>query len=415
VRSNPGVTEDRADRQGRSTALTVYGSTSAENNFLVDGVDTTNVIRGLQGKVINNEFIQEVEVKTDSYRAEYGNATGGIINVITKSGGNTFSGSVFGRYNSASLRADQVFTANDSDTSTGTLTPEEEKWDYGVNLGGFIVKDRLWFFGAYNRITDDQLISPPRGVVAGQDLSPRRRGQPVVGKAHVERRDGATLVGTRLRRPGNAGRRDPDAQLDGSRLLPRAPRHRRHRLRRTRERPLRQARPPDAPGVASQRPVRADRHRRRQRDPVHRRDRAAAVPRHRRPRAHQRLPGLQQEPPRPVHRRLRRVPANHEVKVGGAYIQRATEAIDLFTGGQQVAKRIDEDSGTTYYAHTFFGSRLGGGDAVPVPFNDVHLRSNDYAAFVQDSWKALHNLTIDAGLRFDRTDIKGFDGRSSPG
>jgi outer membrane cobalamin receptor len=111
-------------RQGRSTALTVYGSTSAENNFLVDGVDTTNVIRGLQGKVINNEFIQEVEVKTDSYRAEYGNATGGIINVITKSGGNTFSGSVFGRYNSASLRADEVFTANDSDTFTGTLTPK---------------------------------------------------------------------------------------------------------------------------------------------------------------------------------------------------------------------------------------------------------------------------------------------------
>ena len=124
VLSNPGVTQDRADRQGRSAALTVYGSTSAENNFIVDGVDTTNVIRGFQGKVINNEFIQEVEVKTDSYRAEYGNATGGIINVITKSGGNTFTGSVFGRYDSASLRADQVFTANDSDTATGTLTPQ---------------------------------------------------------------------------------------------------------------------------------------------------------------------------------------------------------------------------------------------------------------------------------------------------
>jgi TonB dependent receptor-like, beta-barrel len=48
---------------------------------------------------------------------------------------------------------------------------------------------------------------------------------------------------------------------------------------------------------------------------------------------------------------------------------------------------------------------------VPVPFNDVHLNSTDYAAFVQDSWKVRPNLTVDAGLRFDRTDVKGFDGK----
>ena len=50
------------------------------------------MIKGFQGKAINSEFIQEVEVKTGGYQAEYGRALGGIINVITKSGGNEFHG-----------------------------------------------------------------------------------------------------------------------------------------------------------------------------------------------------------------------------------------------------------------------------------------------------------------------------------
>ena len=101
---------------------------------------------------------------------------------------------------------------------------------------------------------------------------------------------------------------------------------------------------------------------------------------------------------------------NHEIKVGGAYIKRTTEAIDIFTGGQQVSKRIDEDSGRSTTRTRSSGRGSGGGEAVPVPFNDVHLNSIDYSAFVQDSWKVLPNLTADVGIRFDRTDVKGFDG-----
>ncbi len=96
VLSQPGVQGDSGEVQGRSLALSVYGSTSAENMFLIDGVNTTNVIKGFQGKVINTEFIQEVEVKTGGYQAEYGRNTGGVVNVITKSGGNEFHGDVFG-------------------------------------------------------------------------------------------------------------------------------------------------------------------------------------------------------------------------------------------------------------------------------------------------------------------------------
>ena len=411
VKSNPGVSQDRADRQGRAAALTVYGSTSAENSFIIDGVDTTNVIRGLQGKVINNEFIQEVEVKTDSYRAEYGNATGGIINVITKSGGNTFNGSVFGRYNSAALRANEVFTANDSDTFTGTLTPAEEKWDYGANLGGYFVKDRVWFFGAYNRVTDNQQISPPRGVVAGDEFPLDSVSNLWSGKVTVNVTTGVTLVGTAFSDPTavDGAIRTPNSTDPGSYLG--------HR---------------DIGGVdygaranilfgsVGLLTLQGSRHN--DRFELTGTDAGNAI----------QFTDETVPPPFPVTGGLGRINGyqdfnkshrdqytgdfvayvqNHEIKVGAAYIQRSTEAIDLFTGGQQVSKRIDEDSGTIYYAHTFFGSRLAGGPAVPVPFNDVHLNSNDYSAFLQDSWKILPNLTLDAGLRFDRTDVKGFDGK----
>ena len=106
VFTQPGVQADFGETQGRSLAISIYGSTSSENLFLIDGVNTTNVIKGFQGKDINSEFIQEVEVKTGGYQAEYGRNTGGVINVITKSGGNEFHGGVFGYYNDTGMRAD---------------------------------------------------------------------------------------------------------------------------------------------------------------------------------------------------------------------------------------------------------------------------------------------------------------------
>ena len=108
VFTQPGVQADFGETQGRSLAISIYGSTSAENLFLIDGINTTNVIKGFQGKDINTEFIQEVEVKTGGYQAEYGRNTGGIVNVITKSGGNEFHGDVFGYYNDTGMRADPV-------------------------------------------------------------------------------------------------------------------------------------------------------------------------------------------------------------------------------------------------------------------------------------------------------------------
>jgi len=150
VRSNPGVNTDRGETQGRSLALTFYGATSVENQWIIDGINTTNVLKGIQGKAINNEFVEEVEVKTGGYQAEYGRALGGIVNVITKSGGNRFRGDVFAYFDSNETRASRTVTPED-ELSGMRITPTR-RWDYGADLGGYIFKDRLWFFAAYNQI-----------------------------------------------------------------------------------------------------------------------------------------------------------------------------------------------------------------------------------------------------------------------
>ncbi|HET7451534.1 MAG TPA: TonB-dependent receptor, partial [Thermoanaerobaculia bacterium] len=143
----PGVnTEvDPYNPANDSTAVTVYGSSKSENAYVIDGVDTSGAEYGTQGTTLNYEFIQEVEVKTGGYQAEYGRSTGGIINVITKSGGNEFHGDAFGYYDSDRLQANNEHVG---ETTQGAVLGFTRK-DFGLDLGGFVLKDRLWFFGAY--------------------------------------------------------------------------------------------------------------------------------------------------------------------------------------------------------------------------------------------------------------------------
>ncbi len=142
----PGVTSDMV-------GPIVYGSSSAENQYIIDGLNTTGVELGDKGKTLNNDFIQEVEVKTGGLPAEYGRMTGGVVNVLTKSGGNQFSGSLFGFGEGGPLQANNS-TADERPATTTQITDIAHQADAGVSLGGFIVRDRLWYFGAYNRVNE---------------------------------------------------------------------------------------------------------------------------------------------------------------------------------------------------------------------------------------------------------------------
>ena len=163
VAVSPGTSTDASQNNLDQNTITVYGSSGAENAYFIDGVNTTNVEYGFQGKVLNYEFIQEIDVKTGGYEAEYGRSTGGIINVITKSGGNEFHGDAFTYYDNNSLQAKA-----ESVVSSGGTVEGFTKKDYGVDLGGYIVKDKLWFFGAYDQVKNTTKSALPAGPLEGQ-------------------------------------------------------------------------------------------------------------------------------------------------------------------------------------------------------------------------------------------------------
>ncbi len=270
VRSNPGVSTDLGETHGRSLALTIYGASSVENQWLVDGINTTNVIQGFQGKAINNEFIQEVEVKTGGYQAEYGRALGGVINVITKSGGNEFHGDGFVYYDSFDTAAKQTITGEDS-IADAMRFADYKRTDFGADLGGYFFKDRLWFFGAYNRVETPAKVSRYVSSVLVPEharVSSRFDRQPLLGQAHVERgdghdarRDGPGRSDDQLRsgrvRSASGAFDVPDHESRPGDLAGHAP-HRRHGLQFARDSALRFQRVAGSSGIASRRPVRVD-------------------------------------------------------------------------------------------------------------------------------------------------------------
>jgi outer membrane receptor protein involved in Fe transport len=133
------------DASGRDRDPSVGGSSGPENNYILDGVTTTDPAFGGSGANLPFEFVQEVEIKTGAYEAEYGKTTGGVFNVITKSGGNEFHGDGFFYGNpQAFVRDTKNFPF------TGSAPNGFSELDAGFDLGGPIKKDKLWFFGAFN-------------------------------------------------------------------------------------------------------------------------------------------------------------------------------------------------------------------------------------------------------------------------
>ena len=137
-------------------SVTVYGSSGGENEYIIDGLNTTSIGVGLQGKRLNPDFVQEVEVMTGGLPAEYGRLTGGAINAVTKSGSNEFHGDIFGYDEGGSLFSKNSTASRLPSTST-TVVDVNRRYDYGGDVGGFFIKDRLWFYGAYDRVSEKDI------------------------------------------------------------------------------------------------------------------------------------------------------------------------------------------------------------------------------------------------------------------
>ena len=163
--ASPGVTSGG----GTGTANpSIAGGTGLENLYVADGVNITDggfggigVYSRLYGSLasgINLSFVKEVQVKTAGFEAQYGKSTGGIVQIVTKSGSNAFHGSIGGYAAPRQFEADRL-QADDSGFGTvnakfnlGGRILHSSNFDADVQLGGYVpgFKDKLFFFGAFN-------------------------------------------------------------------------------------------------------------------------------------------------------------------------------------------------------------------------------------------------------------------------
>ncbi len=121
--------------------VTIGGAFAYDNVFLIDGVDFTDRAFGYSDNLFIEDAIEETQVLTAGISAEYGRFSGGVINAITKSGSNTFSGSFRTDLTDLDWRDETPYQKERNLTNTGDLSKV-----YSATLGGAILKDRLWFF-----------------------------------------------------------------------------------------------------------------------------------------------------------------------------------------------------------------------------------------------------------------------------
>ncbi|MCZ6877741.1 MAG: TonB-dependent receptor, partial [Acidobacteria bacterium] len=200
---------DQRAMSGMGEKMTVGGARGQQNNFLLDGVSNNDLSgnpQGASGAYLGAETIQEFQIITNNYSAEYRSQAGAIVSAITKSGTNTMHGSGFW-----TLRNDNFDAARWEDNAFGGGKPEFKRNQFGGSLGGPIISDRTFFFGSYEglrerldrtdvfRLLDDDAH---RGIVDGEqfdidpDIMPYLRLFPLAGNDFPLAPGGPFIPGT---------------------------------------------------------------------------------------------------------------------------------------------------------------------------------------------------------------------------
>jgi hypothetical protein len=135
----PGLTNNTPN----NGQVTISGAFAYDNVFMINGVDVNDNVFGTANNVFIEDAIEETSVLTSGISAEYGRFTGGVINMITKSGGNAFSGSF-----RANLSNDDWTEETPREVEAGVDRTDKLNQNYEATFGGPIVRDRLWFFTA---------------------------------------------------------------------------------------------------------------------------------------------------------------------------------------------------------------------------------------------------------------------------
>lgn len=137
---------------GLANQPSIGGASGPENSYIVNGIEVVGSADGRNLMNLNFDFIEATEVKTGGMDAEYGGLMGGAINAITKSGGNEFHGGLFAYYWDDGLGARERKLDNPTRVN---YIKANKIYDIGGYLGGYIVKDKLWFFASYDWNKDE--------------------------------------------------------------------------------------------------------------------------------------------------------------------------------------------------------------------------------------------------------------------
>jgi Carboxypeptidase regulatory-like domain/TonB-dependent Receptor Plug Domain len=149
-----------AQAEAYSGGTQIDGASGSENKFIVDGMDTTALRSGTSGKTVLMDFIQEVQVKSAGYNAEYGGSTGGVISAITNSGSNVYHGGATLYYEGSRLRngnpdLPRINPYDDVNVEAVNVPVDPRSLLSPVlDIGGPLFKDKLWFYVGYSNTND---------------------------------------------------------------------------------------------------------------------------------------------------------------------------------------------------------------------------------------------------------------------
>jgi outer membrane receptor protein involved in Fe transport len=163
------VTEDNSSVRGAGFAIN--GLRSASTDILLDGAENVSSFTATVGQKIPLDSVQEFSVLTNNFTAEYGRASGGVVNLVTKSGSNTFHGSAY-EYNRVSALSANTFQNDATATPKGTFTRN----NFGFSVGGPVLKNKLFFFNNTEWVrvrsittTNNTIIDPASVASLGAD------------------------------------------------------------------------------------------------------------------------------------------------------------------------------------------------------------------------------------------------------
>lgn len=151
----PGAAPDNTPQQGASatSGLTFAGQRARSNNITVDGLDNNDTVVGSVRATFSQEAVREFQVLTNSYSAEFGKASGGVVNIVTKSGTNEVSGTAFFYGRDKALNARGHF--EDFDPAGNRIDAPKAPFNqkqFGATIGGPIRRDRTFYFASFERL-----------------------------------------------------------------------------------------------------------------------------------------------------------------------------------------------------------------------------------------------------------------------